>query len=96
MTTPSFPDAVLACWGAEYSWARTATGRRLHVFTIPYWLILVATAPYPLYLVVADPLRRRRRRRRGLCPMCGYDLRGSPSGVCSECGWGGAMSPDSR
>lgn len=95
-STPPWPNPQIARWGAEYSWHRTESGGRLHVFTIPYWLILVATAPYPLYLVVADPLRRRRRRRRGLCPMCGYDLRGSPSGVCSECGWGGAMSPDSR
>jgi hypothetical protein len=22
-----------------------------------------------------------------LCPQCGYSLRGSPSGVCLECGW---------
>lgn len=28
----------------------------------------------------------RRRRRRGLCTACGYDVRGSPSGVCPECG----------
>lgn len=27
------------------------------------------------------------RRMRGRCPECGYDLRGSPSGGCAECGW---------
>jgi hypothetical protein len=26
------------------------------------------------------------RRRRGLCPSCGYDLTGNASGVCPECG----------
>lgn len=87
---PPWPNPQIARWGAAYSWARTESGGRLHVFTIPYWLIALITACYPVRLVVADPLRRRRRRRRGLCPMCGYDLRGSPSGVCSECGYGGA------
>jgi uncharacterized repeat protein (TIGR04138 family) len=27
---------------------------------------------------------------RGRCWMCGYDLRGSPTGVCPECGFGGS------
>jgi hypothetical protein len=31
-------------------------------------------------------LRRRSRLRRGACPACGYDLRGSSVGVCPECG----------
>jgi hypothetical protein len=29
---------------------------------------------------------RRRRARHGCCEHCGYDLRGSPEGACSECG----------
>ena len=33
-----------------------------------------------------DETRIRRRLERGLCVRCGYDLRGSTSGVCPECG----------
>jgi len=40
------------------------------------WLLVVA------YGVVRHALRRRR----GLCPRCGYDLRASPE-RCPECGW---------
>lgn len=32
-------------------------------------------------------IRRRRRRKRGLCLRCGYDLRGATTEVCSECGY---------
>jgi len=31
--------------------------------------------------------RRIIRLRRGRCPKCAYDLRGSESGKCPECGW---------
>ncbi len=30
---------------------------------------------------------RALRTRRGLCPMCGYDLRGNLDAGCPECGW---------
>jgi hypothetical protein len=37
---------------------------------------------------------RVRRRQRGLCPRCGYDLTGNASGKCSECG--AAVNTDRR
>jgi hypothetical protein len=36
--------------------------------------------------------KRAIRRRRGRCPRCGYDLRGSLAAGCSECGWGREVS----
>lgn len=32
-------------------------------------------------------IKRRMRLRRGLCPQCGYDLRGTAQMICSECGY---------
>jgi hypothetical protein len=39
-----------------------------------------------LWGATVDRPRQRRRRRAGLCAACGYDLRGSTTGVCTECG----------
>ena len=41
-----------------------------------------------LWLLIPGPfaLRRFVRRRRGLCPACGYDLRHGEHGACPECG----------
>ena len=59
------------------------------------WLLRVPYAHLALLAAVAPAVRlvRRmkgahqaaRRRRRGLCPSCGYDLRASPE-RCPECG----------
>jgi hypothetical protein len=52
---------------------------------VPFWLVeaVLAATWVPAALRWA---RRRRRARRGLCRMCGYDLRATP-GHCPECGW---------
>ncbi len=41
-----------------------------------------------LWLIIPGPfaLRRLIRRRRGLCPACGYDLRHAEHQACPECG----------
>jgi len=46
----------------------------------------VLLALWPAISFVRGPLRRFRRRRRGLCIPCGYNLAGNASGVCPECG----------
>jgi hypothetical protein len=53
---------------------------------VPSWMPAVILAPYPILAFVRGPARRWRRRRRGLCVRCGYDLEGNVSGVCPECG----------
>lgn len=59
---------------------------RVTWLVFPLWfstflLSLVSATP-----VVLGPIRKWWRRERGLCEECGYDLRGSRSGRCSECG----------
>jgi hypothetical protein len=51
---------------------------------VPYWFLAAVTGVLPL-LQLVRALRRRARRRRGLCVHCGYDLR-ETSGRCPECG----------
>jgi hypothetical protein len=53
-------------------------------FSLPHWPICIATFIPPLLHVRSRRLRGRRTRQ-GLCPTCGYDLRGTPD-RCPECG----------
>jgi hypothetical protein len=62
-----------------------------HTVTVPYWLVAGPTAGLAAWCV--RRLREgRRRRRRGCCLACGYDLRATPEaggallGRCPECG----------
>jgi hypothetical protein len=52
------------------------------------WFVGIA-AVVSLYLMLRRSYligERELRRRQGRCPVCGYDLTGNVSGVCSECG----------
>ena len=53
---------------------------------IPSWLATIVLGVYPAFVFVKWR-RVHRRRKRGLCVTCGYDLRGSPA-RCPECGAG--------
>ena len=51
---------------------------------VRFWLLAAAALVLPAARA-AGHLRARRRRRAGLCPACGYDLRATPD-RCPECG----------
>ena len=52
----------------------------------PCWAAFVLLGFYPTLAFIRGPLRRRRRRKRGLCVKCGYNLTGLPEPRCPECG----------
>jgi len=52
---------------------------------IPLVILVPLFAIYPT-LVIHRIARDRRRRKRGLCVACAYDLTGNTSGLCPECG----------
>ena len=67
-----------------YWWMRAPITRgQVPIPPIPFWMILLVLAPWPLMALYSW---FNRRYPPGHCPACGYDLRGSPSGVCPECG----------
>ena len=60
---------------------------KAYFLRLPHWTLL-ALAAFPAGLQSLKLMgfwRRRRRRSRGLCVQCGYDLRGGQA-VCPECG----------
>jgi hypothetical protein len=70
-------------WGTHSVW----------VVTLPLYLPVVLTALLPLSQLSAA-IRLAKRRRRGLCPACGYDLRATP-GRCPECGPAACLDAES-
>ncbi len=59
----------------------TWTGTNL---TVPFWLPTLLFGAWPAVALVLHI--KHRYFTVGICRKCGYDLRGSPSGVCPECG----------
>ena len=62
-------------------------------FSVPVWFLLLAFGGLPTWWVVRA-VGARRRKRRGLCRRCGYDLRATPE-RCPECG-SVPVAPESR
>ena len=80
LTTFWEPDVSSSPWG---DWA----------LSVPLWLPALVLAVLP-FASSCSAYRRRRREKSGLCPQCGYDLRGhrpdptlgKPAIRCPECG----------
>jgi len=56
------------------------------ILRFPAWVPPMALGAYPAIAFARGPVRRRRRRQKGFCVRCGYNLTGNVSGVCPECG----------
>jgi len=54
---------------------------------IPFWFILAVLLPV-WWLMGRESRQRKRWAKEGRCLSCGYNLQGSESGSCSECGAG--------
>ena len=52
----------------------------------PLWMSTVTLLVAGVFPLAIGPVRTWRRLRNGWCLSCGYDLRGTRSGRCSECG----------
>jgi len=71
---------------AGFGYVFTPPPRPLSAIFFPLWLPAILFAIAPTYWFLVAPHRRRAKRRKlGLCPTCGYDLRASPD-RCPECG----------
>jgi hypothetical protein len=57
---------------------------RERVVVVPDWFLVLILGTLPVMRILAWR-RQRRRKSKGLCLRCGYDLRGS-DGICPECG----------
>ncbi len=53
---------------------------------IPLWALTLVFGFFPTICWIRRRRRERARRKRGLCPACGYNLAGNTSGACPECG----------
>ena len=61
-------------------------GILVNQLSVRLWGPLILFLLYPVLAIIRGPLRRHRRRKKGLCINCGYNLTGNVSGVCPECG----------
>jgi nitrate reductase NapE component len=82
--TPIVPFATTqATTTAATQVTATRTHRRVCLL-VPMWMALLPVASVAL-VAGWRVSRPRRRRRAGLCPACGYDVRATPD-RCPECG----------
>ncbi len=88
-----FTETVLRPFTALHSQRGVITWQ-LQFITVPAWVYLPILAVWPVVAFLRGPHLRRRRRKRGLCVDCGYNLFGLPEPRCPECGLPTAPSRD--
>ena len=78
---------LLAVQHVALVYIRTHIFARITVFMIvPAIMSLIVYGALTHLFMRLHEARETRRRRKGLCLQCGYNLTGNVSGVCSECG----------
>lgn len=90
-TAIEVPSFIPVCRTFLFAYTpRTVTGRCFAYpsqnLGISLWFLLALFAAPPLISIAFGPLHRWRRFRRGCCMSCGYNLYGTVSETCSECG----------
>jgi hypothetical protein len=88
------PDRKVECGWAYSAIVTTPKFRTTETLLVPLRPVWPAFAfntvfyAAVLWMLFAAPfaLRKWQRIKRGLCPKCGYDLRGTDSAACPECG----------
>ena len=80
---PGLPNVMLT----DDQWLPSVDQRFAETsLTLPYSMVITLLLAYPAVAFIRGPVRRYQRRRLGLCLKCGYNLEGTVSGVCPECG----------
>jgi hypothetical protein len=78
---------LLILWSFVVAWLLLAGIREGHGTLVAFIVLVMAAAGLSAWYWLSRPFQRdRRRRTKGLCTRCGYDLRGNVSRVCPECG----------
>jgi len=71
-------------FGIPHAEFRNELAEKWQAAAFPHWFLVLLFAILPT-LHLRAILRSRKRLQRGLCPVCGYDLRATPD-RCPECG----------
>ncbi|HZW11248.1 MAG TPA: hypothetical protein VFF69_15200 [Phycisphaerales bacterium] len=91
-------NVPVSAWPSVQQWNDIATtdyhettllwgGIAHDAFAIAVFVVLLYSfTGWPAWFGARPWSNAARRRRRGQCPACGYDLRGVDAGVCPECG----------
>jgi len=61
------------------------------LIALPLWFLALVFSIYPTTALIRGPLRRYRRRRKGLCLKYGYSLTGNPYLFVPERRWRQAL-----